>query len=139
MFVILALKGNMRYIKKPWAFCKQLSTLIVSCTLIIRILSIGYVIGGFVVNFQDHRLLGEVITKLNQCNLGIFPLGSFINALIFAPTPTVIVNVLNSLVTYIGIYKRRNQYLQIVSMIMIVFYWIHVSIFLKNDISFKWK
>lgn len=89
-----------------------------------KVLSIGYVIAGFVAKFQDHLLLYKVIQKLNTCNLGIFPLGSFINALIFAPTPAVIVNVLNSVITYLGIYKRRIHYLQIVSMI-IVFYLIH--------------
>lgn len=107
-------------ISNPWAFCKNLSTLIVSCTLFIRVLSIGYVIGGFVIKFQDPLLLYNVIPTVNQCKLGIFPLGSFINALIFAPTPALIVNVLNSVITYLGIFKRWNHYLQISTMISLL-------------------
>lgn len=144
----------MHFIKRPWALCKQLSTLIVSCTLLIRVLSIGYVISGFLIKFQDDLLQSNVVPTLNLCNIGIFPLGSFINAVIFAPTPALIVNVLNSAITYIGIYKRKNRYLQIstvISLLVLIWYailiglwsWLISEIQTYNDIkecfASKWK
>lgn len=141
----------MTSISNPWTFCKNLSTLIVSCTLLIRVLSIGYVIGGFVIMFKDPQMY-YLSPPLKQCKLGIFPLGSFISALIFFLIPAVIVNALNSLITYLGICKRRNHYLQISTMISLLnLIWILVLIGLwswlinetYNDIkecfALKWK
>uniref|UniRef100_K1PEP1 Uncharacterized protein n=1 Tax=Magallana gigas TaxID=29159 RepID=K1PEP1_MAGGI len=82
--------GDMRFIRNPWARCKNLSILIVSCTLMIRVLSIGYVIGTFLIRFQDPFLGYTGINLLNWCNLGVFPLGSFINALLFSLIPAFI-------------------------------------------------
>ncbi|XP_065939920.1 uncharacterized protein [Magallana gigas] len=106
-------------ISNPRTFCKNLSTLIVSCTLLIRVLSIGYIIGGFVIQSKDAlpRCNMTLYVTLNDCKLGMFQMGSFIKGLIFAPTPAVIVNVLNSLIIYLGICKRRNHYLQISTVI----------------------
>lgn len=96
-----------------------------------KVLSIGYVISGFLIKFQDDLLQSNVVPTLNLCNIGIFPLGSFINAVIFAPTPALIVNVLNSAITYIGIYKRKNRYLQIVSIIYKEYFIKYPSFFLS--------
>lgn len=141
-------------ISNPWVFCQNLSTVIVSCTLLIRVLSIGYVICGFVIKFQDPLLLYNVIPTVNECKLGIFPLGSFLNALIFAPTPVMIFNLLNSVITYLGIYRRRNQYLQIsttISLLNLIWYvvliglwsWLINEIQTHNDIkecyAMKWE
>lgn len=141
-------------ISNPWVFCQNLSTVIVSCTLLIRVLSIGYVICGFVIKFQDSLLLYNVIPTVNQCKLGIFPLGSSLNALIFAPTPVMIFNLLNSVITYLGIYRRRIQYLQIsttISLLNLIWYvvliglwsWLINEIQTHNDIkecyAMKWE
>lgn len=173
LLVVFAFRDNMGSISNPWIFCKNLSTLIVSCTLLIRVrsfqctmivlmsllelyfiipkhfndkchvskytwcsvyifefihlqvLSIGYVIGGFVILVNDPLL--SFVTPLSLCKIGIFPIRSFINALILFLTPTVIVNALNSLITYLGICKRRNHYLQIVSISNLSFYFKNVS------------
>lgn len=98
-------------------------------------MSIGYVISGFLIKFQDDLLQSNVVPTLNLCNIGIFPLGSFINAVIFAPTPALIVNVLNSAITYIGIYKRKNRYLQIVSIIYKEYFIKYPSFFLSLSLS----
>lgn len=113
-------KGDMRTISNPWARCKNLSILIVSCTLMIRVLSIGYVIGSFLIKFQDPFLGDNGINALNWFNLGVFPLGSFINALIFSQLPAFIVSLSNSVIIYIGICKRWNNCLQISSVISLL-------------------
>lgn len=104
-----------------------------------KVLSIGYVISGFLIKFQDDLLQSNVVPTLNLCNIGIFPLGSFINAVIFAPTPALIVNVLNFAITYIGIYKRKNRYLQIVSIIYKEYFIKYPSFFLSLSILFSFS
>lgn len=113
--------------------------LVFTFSIFFKVLSIGYVISGFLIKFQDDLLQSNVVPTLNLCNLGIFPLGSFINAVIFAPTPALIVNVLNSAITYIGIYKRRNHYLQIVSIIYKEYFIKYLSFFLSEVFSLKVK
>nr|XP_034307957.1 uncharacterized protein LOC105340078 isoform X3 [Crassostrea gigas]XP_034307961.1 uncharacterized protein LOC105340078 isoform X3 [Crassostrea gigas] len=107
--------GSISY---PWTSCKNLSTLIVSCALLIRVLSIGYVIVG--IGILSKTPLIRCLSTLNDCKLGIFPLGAFFIWLILALTPAVIVNVTNSSITYLGICKRRNHYLQISTVISIL-------------------
>lgn len=136
-------------ISNPWMFCKNLSTLIVSCTLLIRVLSIGYIIGGFAILSEDPlpRCNKTLNVTLNDCKLGMYQMGSFIKGLIIAPMAAVIVNVLNSVIIYLGICKRRNHYLQISTVISLLnLIWLVVVIGLWswlinviNEVNFFWE
>ncbi|XP_048730673.2 uncharacterized protein LOC125647885 isoform X2 [Ostrea edulis] len=121
----------MRYIKKPWTLCKDIAVLITSCSLLIRILSIGYLIGGFVMRFHEPLLKSGSIRLLNSVQIGSLPLGSFINALALSLIPAIIVNTVSTTVIFYGICRRNKGYLiasAVINLLMVVYNIIVISL-----------
>ncbi|XP_062588282.1 uncharacterized protein LOC134249945, partial [Saccostrea cucullata] len=110
--------------KAPKILCNRIAIVIISCSLIIRVLSIGYVVGGFVLKYHEHLLSDDSIEALNVVSIGSLPVGSFLNALFLSLIPTIIVHTVNAAVTFCGICTQNKRCLiasAIINVILVIF------------------
>ncbi|XP_061183040.1 uncharacterized protein LOC133191308 [Saccostrea echinata] len=114
----------MLFIKTPRTLCTRIAIVIISCSLIIRVLSIGYVVGGFVLKYHEKLLSAASIDVLNKVSIGSLPVGSFLNALFLSLIPTIIVHAVNAAVTFYGICKQSKRCLiasAVINIVMVIF------------------
>nr|XP_034307939.1 uncharacterized protein LOC105327254 isoform X4 [Crassostrea gigas] len=96
-------------ISKEPLFTKPTTTIFI-CTMIIRALTIGYVIGGFVMRFELFYLEKDIVKILDYMPLGLLPLGSTLMFLVYSLMPFLI---LYAIVGGVGliIIVRRSKWL----------------------------
>ncbi|XP_048730207.2 uncharacterized protein LOC125647538 isoform X2 [Ostrea edulis] len=110
----------MQYNRKLQSIWKNISIVIVSCVLIIRVFSLGYVVGGFILKFHEPLLHLGSIRMLNNLRMGTLPLGSLLNALTISLIPSMFFNTINTIFSFGGICKRSNGCLRASSIMNII-------------------
>ncbi|XP_061183041.1 uncharacterized protein LOC133191309 [Saccostrea echinata] len=121
--------NEMQYFKKPWTLCTDISTVIVLCSILIRVLSIWYVVGGFILKFDEPLLSVDGIAFLNNVFLGSLPLGSFINGLVLSLLPSIIIHTVNAAVTFFGICRKMKGCLiasATINILMIIYHFLTI-------------
>ncbi|XP_061183042.1 uncharacterized protein LOC133191310 [Saccostrea echinata] len=83
-------------------------TAIIICTLITRVLTVGYVIGGFVIKFYYSFLDQSVVYVLDHITIGALPLGSTLMFLIYSLMPFLLLYSAVGLIGLVMVFKRKR-------------------------------
>ncbi|XP_062589087.1 uncharacterized protein LOC134250740 isoform X2 [Saccostrea cucullata] len=83
-------------------------TTIIICILIIRVLTIGYVIGGFIIKFYLSYLDESVVYILDHVTIGALPLGSTLMFLIYSLMPFMLLYSAVGLIGLVMLFKRMR-------------------------------
>ncbi|XP_078332572.1 uncharacterized protein LOC111121673 isoform X2 [Crassostrea virginica] len=87
------------------------TTTIFVCTMIIRAVTIGYVVGGFVIKFHLNYLDTEIVYILDHMTLDILPLGSTLMFLIYSLMPLLLLYTIVGGVSFILLVRRTRTLL----------------------------